>query len=184
MYTDNSRNILTVADFWLAEEYFQQIQTTLDNLNRLLFDGHPPPSPAVMELNNQTFAFLFGPRSNDPKILGQSTLQPPFLLSVFRNPIQSSRSEPESIPRRPNIQSPQPSIRKLSHLSLPQSVCPSSRSPVLPFQISQHAAPKQPFLPTHASQTKIGKPLIKKRPNKEKFSLKWESRIKNRMVIC
>ena len=183
MYTDNGRNILTVTDLRLAEEYFQQIQTTLDNLHHLLFGGHPPPSPAAMELNDQTFASLFGPRSNDPGILGQSTPQPPSLLSPFRDPIRSSRSGPGSIPRRSNIRSPQTSIPKSSRLPLPQSVRPSLRSPVLPSQISQHTAPKQPSLPTHASQTKIGKPSIKKGPNKEKFSLKWESRVKNRMVI-
>ena len=119
MYTDNGRNILTVTDLRLAKEYFQQIQTTLDNLHHLLFGGHLSPSPASLELNNQTFASLFGPRSNDPKILGQFTPQPPSLLSLFRDPIRSSRSRPGSIPRRPNIQLPQTSIPKSSCLPLP-----------------------------------------------------------------
>ena len=70
VYTDNGKNILTVIDFWLAKKYFQPIQTILDNLHYLVFGGHPPPSFAAMELNNQTFAFLFVSRFNDPEILG------------------------------------------------------------------------------------------------------------------
>ena len=45
MYIDNGRNILTISDLWLAEEYFQQIRQTIDSLHYLLFGGKPPPLP-------------------------------------------------------------------------------------------------------------------------------------------
>ena len=43
MYTKNDRNIFIVTDLWLIEEYFQQIEITLDNLHYLFSDSYLSP---------------------------------------------------------------------------------------------------------------------------------------------
>lgn len=45
MYIDNGRNILAASDLRLAQDYFEQIQQTLDSLHHLLLAGLPSASP-------------------------------------------------------------------------------------------------------------------------------------------
>lgn len=156
----------------------------LDSFHHLLFGSHPFFFPATMELNNQIWASLFGPRSNGSRFLGQPTPQPLSLLFLFRDLIRSSRSGPGSISRWQNIRLTQLSLPKFPRLPFSQSARLFLRSPVLPSQIPQRATPKQLFIPTHVFKPKIGKPSIKKRSNKGGFSLKWENQVKKKLIIC
>lgn len=173
MYIDNGRNILAASDLRLAQDYFEQIQQTLDSLHHLLFAGLPSASPyTTIKYGNCDFSNWFSSGWRSP--LPSSQL--PSLLSPFRETIRSSRSVPGSIPRR-GRELPRPSPR-----ISPRS--PRLSHPKAPSQIPRLAPPKPLFLPIHASKTKISKVLSQKEPRKErKSALKRECRLRQSMVI-
>lgn len=80
MYIDNGRNILTISNLWLAQDYFRQIQQSLDSLHNLLFAGLLPPSLLMPQLNAETTISVFD-----------------FLLSGWKPPSSSQTTLPSSL---------------------------------------------------------------------------------------